>query len=100
MQRRDAVRHGLSAGHDQPRWPYRLAHASRPNLRGSRRGRGALYHAGLAGTGCAGHKYGTASGFLQPSRDIHTLWNEGSVPLVVHAFYVLPPGTPNHVDPD
>jgi Cupin domain len=58
-------------------------------------GEGTLYHAGPAGTGCPGHKYGTGSGFFQPSADVHTLWNEGSVPLVVHALYVLPPGTPN-----
>jgi len=58
-------------------------------------GEGTLYHAGLPGTGCPGHKYAPGSGFFQPSSDVHTLWNEGSVPLVVHAFYVLPPGTPN-----
>ena len=58
-------------------------------------GEGTLYHAGRAGSGCTGHKYPTGGGFFQPSRDVHTLWNEGSVPLVVHAFYVLPPGTPN-----
>lgn len=58
-------------------------------------GEGTLYHGGRAGTGCRGHKYGTGSGFFQPSADVHTLWNEGSVPLVVHALYVLPPGTPN-----
>ena len=58
-------------------------------------GVGTLYHGGAAGTGCPGHKYGPVSGFLQPSSDVHTLWNEGTVPLVVHAFYVLPPGTPS-----
>jgi hypothetical protein len=35
------------------------------------------------------------TGFFQPSSDVHNLRNEGAVPLVVHAFYVLPPGTPN-----
>jgi hypothetical protein len=58
-------------------------------------GEGTLYHAGAAGTGCAGHKYPAGSGFFQSFKDVHTLWNEGSVPLVVHALYVLPPGTPN-----
>jgi quercetin dioxygenase-like cupin family protein len=58
-------------------------------------GEGTLYHGGLAGTSCTGHKYGAGSGFFQPPVDVHTLWNEGSVPLVVHAFYVLPPGTPS-----
>jgi mannose-6-phosphate isomerase-like protein (cupin superfamily) len=42
-----------------------------------------------------GHKYGVGSGFFQPSADVHTFRNEGSVPLVVHAMYVLPSGTPN-----
>jgi hypothetical protein len=58
-------------------------------------GEGTLYHEGIAGSACTGHKYGTGSGFFQPSNDVHTLWNEGSVPLVVHAFYVLPSGTPS-----
>jgi mannose-6-phosphate isomerase-like protein (cupin superfamily) len=58
-------------------------------------GEGTLYHGGAAGSGCSGHKYGVGSGFFQPSEDVHTLWNEGSVPLVVHAMYVLPPGTPS-----
>ena len=58
-------------------------------------GEGTLYHAGPAGTGCSGHKYGVGTGFFQPTSDIHNLRNEGAVPLVVHAFYVLPPGTPN-----
>jgi hypothetical protein len=58
-------------------------------------GEGTLYHGGLAGTACTGHKFGTGSGFFQPTADVHTLWNEGAVPLVVHAFYVLPPGTPS-----
>jgi mannose-6-phosphate isomerase-like protein (cupin superfamily) len=58
-------------------------------------GEGTLYHAGPAGAGCAGHKYGVGAGFFQPTSDIHNLRNEGAVPLVVHAFYVLPRGTPN-----
>jgi mannose-6-phosphate isomerase-like protein (cupin superfamily) len=53
-------------------------------------GEGTLYHGGLAGTGCAGQKYGVGAGFFQPSSDVHNLRNEGAVPLVVHAFYVLP----------
>jgi quercetin dioxygenase-like cupin family protein len=58
-------------------------------------GEGTLYHAGAAGAGCPGHKYGTGTGFFQSFNDVHTLRNESAVPLVVHALYVLPPGTPN-----
>jgi quercetin dioxygenase-like cupin family protein len=58
-------------------------------------GEGTLYHAGAAGTACTGHKHPVGSGFFQSVNDVHTLRNEGSVPLVVHALYVLPPGTPN-----
>ncbi len=46
-----------------------------------------------AASGCTGVKYGPGSGFLQPSTEIHNMRNEGSTPLVLHAFYVLPPGT-------
>jgi quercetin dioxygenase-like cupin family protein len=56
-------------------------------------GEGTLYHGDTAGAGCTGHKFGVGTGFFQPSQDVHTLRNEGSVPLVVHALYVLPPGT-------
>jgi mannose-6-phosphate isomerase-like protein (cupin superfamily) len=58
-------------------------------------GEGTLYHGGVAGTGCSGQKYGVGAGFFQPSSDVHNLRNEGAVPLVVHAFYVLPAGTPS-----
>jgi hypothetical protein len=58
-------------------------------------GEGTLYHAGAAGTPCTGQKYAVGSGFFQSFKDVHTLRNEGTVPLVVHALYVLPPGTPN-----
>jgi len=58
-------------------------------------GGGTLYHGGAAGTACSGHTYGAGSGFFQPTSDVHTLWNQASVPLVVHAFYVLPAGTPS-----
>jgi mannose-6-phosphate isomerase-like protein (cupin superfamily) len=58
-------------------------------------GEGTLYHGGPAGAGCSGTKYGVGAGFFQPSSDVHNLRNEGSVPLVVHAFYVLPAGTPS-----
>jgi len=56
-------------------------------------GEGTLYHSDQAG--CPGHKFGTSSGFFQPSGDIHLLRNEGSTPLVLYAFYVLPPRTAN-----
>jgi hypothetical protein len=58
-------------------------------------GEGTLYHAGAAGAGCPGHKYAAGSGFFQSSKDVHTLRNEGSGTLVVHALYVLPGGTPS-----
>jgi mannose-6-phosphate isomerase-like protein (cupin superfamily) len=54
-------------------------------------GEGTLYHSDQAG--CPGHKFGTSSGFFQPPADVHLLRNEGSTPLVIYAFYVLPPGT-------
>jgi quercetin dioxygenase-like cupin family protein len=56
-------------------------------------GEGTLYHSDQAG--CPGHKFGTSSGFFQPSGDVHLLRNEGATPLVIYAFYVLPPGTAN-----
>jgi mannose-6-phosphate isomerase-like protein (cupin superfamily) len=56
-------------------------------------GEGTLYHSDQAG--CPGHKFGASSGFFQPSADVHLLRNEGSTPLVIYAFYVLPPGTAN-----
>jgi hypothetical protein len=57
-------------------------------------GEGTLYHSDQAG--CPGHKFGTSSGFFQPSADVHLLRNESSAPLVIYAFYVLPPGTANN----
>jgi quercetin dioxygenase-like cupin family protein len=56
-------------------------------------GEGTLYHSDQAG--CPGHNFGTGSGFFQPSADVHVLRNEGSAPLVIYAFYVLPSGTAN-----
>ncbi len=56
-------------------------------------GEGTLYHADQAG--CPGHKFGAGTGFFQPSGDVHLLRNAGSTPLVIYAFYVLPPGTAN-----
>ena len=55
-------------------------------------GEGTLYH-GV--TGCPAHKYGAGSGFFQPSSEVHNFRNETSGTVVIHAFYVLPPGTPN-----
>jgi quercetin dioxygenase-like cupin family protein len=55
-------------------------------------GEGTLYH-GIAG--CPSHKYGVGSGFMQPPTEIHNMRNEGSTPLVLWAFYALPPGTAN-----
>jgi mannose-6-phosphate isomerase-like protein (cupin superfamily) len=55
-------------------------------------GEGTLYH-GIAG--CPAHRYGPNTGFFQPSSEVHNFRNEGSAPLVLHAFYALPNGTPN-----
>jgi quercetin dioxygenase-like cupin family protein len=55
-------------------------------------GEGTLYH---AMSGCPSTKYGVNSGFLQPPTEVHNMRNEGSTPLVLWAFYALPPGTEN-----
>jgi quercetin dioxygenase-like cupin family protein len=55
-------------------------------------GEGTLYH---AMSGCPATKYATGSGFMQPSTEVHNMRNEGSTPLVLWAFYALPPGTSN-----
>jgi quercetin dioxygenase-like cupin family protein len=55
-------------------------------------GEGTLYH-GMAG--CPTVKYGTGAGFMQPPTEVHNMRNEGSTPLVLWAFYALPPGTSN-----
>lgn len=54
-------------------------------------GEGTMYRGG--GTGCTPTKYAVGSGFLQHSTEVHNMRNEGSTPLVLHAFYLLPPGT-------
>ena len=55
-------------------------------------GEGTLYH-GMAG--CPSTKYGVNAGFMQPETEVHNMRNEGSSPLVLWAFYALPPGTSN-----
>jgi mannose-6-phosphate isomerase-like protein (cupin superfamily) len=55
-------------------------------------GEGTLYH-GMAG--CPSTKYAVGRGFMQPSTEVHNMRNEGSTPLVLWAFYALPPGTSN-----
>lgn len=55
-------------------------------------GEGTLYH-GIAG--CPSHKYGVGAGFMQPQTEVHNMRNEGSTPLILWAFYALPPGTTN-----
>jgi mannose-6-phosphate isomerase-like protein (cupin superfamily) len=55
-------------------------------------GEGTLYH-GMSG--CPATKYTTGAGFMQPSTEVHNMRNEGSTPLVLWAFYALPPGTTN-----
>src|SRR5918994_3316687 len=54
-------------------------------------GEGTMYRA--AASGCTPTKYAVGSGFLQPSTEVHNMRNEGTSPLVLHAFYLLPPGT-------
>lgn len=55
-------------------------------------GEGTLYH-GMSG--CPAVKYATGAGFMQPPTEVHNMRNEGSTPLVLWAFYALPPGTTN-----
>jgi quercetin dioxygenase-like cupin family protein len=55
-------------------------------------GEGTLYHDMAA---CPSTKYGVNAGFLQPETEIHNMRNEGSTPLILWAFYALPPGTAN-----
>ena len=55
-------------------------------------GEGTLYH-GMSG--CPATKYASGSGFMQPPTEVHNMRNEGSTPLVLWAFYALPPGTSN-----
>ena len=56
-------------------------------------GEGSMYRAG--GTGCTPTKYGVGAGFVQHSTEVHNMRNEGTTPLVLHAFYFLPVGTDN-----
>ena len=55
-------------------------------------GEGTLYH-GMSG--CPVTKYATGAAFMQPQTEVHNMRNEASKPLVLWAFYALPPGTPN-----
>ena len=55
-------------------------------------GEGTLYH-GMSG--CPATKYAPGAGFMQPPTEVHNMRNEGSAPLVLWAFYALPPGTSN-----
>ena len=55
-------------------------------------GEGTLYH---AMSGCPSVKYASGAGFMQPPTEVHNMRNEGSTPLVLWAFYALPPGTTN-----
>jgi mannose-6-phosphate isomerase-like protein (cupin superfamily) len=56
-------------------------------------GDGTVYHG--AASGCPAMKIGAGSGFSQMPTLVHTLRNDGSVPIVVFTLYVLPRGTPN-----
>ena len=86
------MRYGLPTADDPARWIHRLAHSPRADLRGRCVGEGTLYH---AMSGCPSVKYATGAGFMQPSTEVHNMRNEGSAPLVLWAFYALPPGTTN-----
>ena len=55
-------------------------------------GQGTLYH---AMAGCPAVKYDAGAGFMQPPTEVHNMRNEGTTPLVLWAFYALPPGTAN-----
>jgi quercetin dioxygenase-like cupin family protein len=55
-------------------------------------GEGTLYH---AMSGCPATKYAAGAGFMQPPTEVHNMRNESSTPLVLWAFYALPPGTTN-----
>ena len=55
-------------------------------------GEGTLYH-GMSG--CPSFKYAVGAGFMQPPTEVHNMRNEGTTPLVLWAFYALPPGTTN-----
>ena len=55
-------------------------------------GEGTLYQ---DAAGCPSAKYGPNSGFFQPSTEIHNSRNEGSSPMTLVAFYLLPSGTQN-----
>ena len=59
-------------------------------------GEGTLYH-GMSG--CPSFKYAVGAGFMQPPTEVHNMRNEGSTPLVLWAFYALPPGTAERRDP-
>jgi len=54
-------------------------------------GEGTMYRGG--GSGCTPTKYAVGSGFLQHPTEVHNMRNEGTAPLVLHAFYLLPKGT-------
>ena len=56
-------------------------------------GEGTMYRGG--GTGCTPTKYAVGSGFLQHPTEVHNMRNEGTTPLVLHAYYLLPPGVDN-----
>jgi mannose-6-phosphate isomerase-like protein (cupin superfamily) len=55
-------------------------------------GEGTLYQDAAS---CPSAKYSANSGFFQPSTEIHNFRNEGSSPLTLFAFYMLPSGTAN-----
>ncbi len=55
-------------------------------------GEGVEYHAD--GTSCMSERHPAGTGFFQGPY-VHVLHNEGTVPLVVYAFYILPSGTAN-----
>ena len=84
------MRYGVPAADDPARRAHRLAYAPGPTFVAVAQGEGTLYH-GMSG--CPSFKYAVGAGFMQPPTEVHNMRNEGSTPLVLWAFYALPPGT-------
>ena len=90
--RRDGVRYGVSAADDPPGGHTGWHTHPGPTFVAVAQGEGTLYH-GMSG--CPATKYAAGAGFMQPPTEVHNMRNEGSTPLVLWAFYALPPGTSN-----
>jgi quercetin dioxygenase-like cupin family protein len=49
-------------------------------------------------TTCTGHRQLAGSAFLDPGDHVHNARNEGTVPVVVYATFLLPAGAPARID--